>query len=193
MMYYMRDDEPVGVLNDFDLASVMNVGERTAAQKGLECAGTVSFMAMELLRFPNGEIGRRFRHDLESTTWCLAWQMANEISTKWYEGDFVSVRQFKAEFMSEHLSSDFKVEWLPYYGFLTICFEKWESYLRSMIVLVRSKGGVDEIKYRTEEHEKASEKDFLEPDIKEAKALKDVEIVEALEDLSWMDVSLVDA
>ena len=44
MMYYERDDgELVGVLNDFDLAAVMDVGERTPAKKGLERTGTREF------------------------------------------------------------------------------------------------------------------------------------------------------
>ena len=95
--------------------------------------------------------------------------------------------------MREYRRVHFKVEWWPCYDFLSACFQKWESHMRSMMNLVRSKGEDDEIKYRTEEDEKASDKEFLDPDIKVAKALKDIAIVEALEDLSWMDVILDDA
>ena len=68
MMYYEHDGKPVGVLNDFDLAAIMNIGKRTPPDQGLERTGTVQYMAVDLLDFPNGEISRRFRHDLESCT-----------------------------------------------------------------------------------------------------------------------------
>ena len=117
--------------------------------------------------------------------------MVKERSTGWYEGDFISIRQFRTVLMIKHLPADFKAEWLPYYRFLLACFRKWENHARSVLDLVRSNDEVDQFECRTEEDEKASDKDFLDPDTKVAKELKNVEIVEALKDLSWMDVILV--
>ena len=47
MMYYEHDGKPVGVLNDFDLAAIMNVGKRTPPNQGLERTGTAQYMAVD--------------------------------------------------------------------------------------------------------------------------------------------------
>ena len=116
-MYYMRDDtdEPVGVLNDFDLAAIMNIGERTPEKKGYERTGTLSFMALDLLDFPNGEIGRWFRHDLESTTWCLAWQMVVERPKAWYVGKVEDIRSSRTVLMERLDDTMVSSEWQAYF------------------------------------------------------------------------------
>ena len=77
-MYYEENGELYGVLNDFDLAAIMAVGERT---------GTLPFMAIDLLRYPNGHISRWFRHDLESCMWCLVWEALAKEREHWYSED----------------------------------------------------------------------------------------------------------
>ncbi len=61
------------ILNDFDLAAVMNPGDTSPQKRGFERMGTKPFMALELLRNAKGEVQRKYRHDLESFAWCLLW------------------------------------------------------------------------------------------------------------------------
>ena len=71
MMYYEQNGKKYGVLNDFDLAAIMTVGERTPKKEGFERTGTLPFMAIDLLRYPDGRY-----HVGSDTIWkrvCGAW------------------------------------------------------------------------------------------------------------------------
>jgi len=63
----------VGVLNDFDLASVMEPGATSPPKIGFRRTGTPLFMAVELLskEASRVEVPRLYRHDLESFAWVL--------------------------------------------------------------------------------------------------------------------------
>ncbi|ESK80715.1 other 1 protein kinase [Moniliophthora roreri MCA 2997] len=63
------------ILNDFDLATLMDPGTEVPDRKGYERTGTRPFMAMDLLNKEGvmGLIYRRYRHDLESFFWVLVW------------------------------------------------------------------------------------------------------------------------
>lgn len=62
-----------GVLNDFDLASV--VDPLRIVKTGFERTGTMPFMALDLLRGVGfeGKFPRHYRHDLESFCWVFIW------------------------------------------------------------------------------------------------------------------------
>ena len=64
-----------GILNDFDLASVMEPGTKTPPITGHRRTGTLVFMALELLKDEgiNGSVARRYYHELESFVWVLLW------------------------------------------------------------------------------------------------------------------------
>ena len=70
-MYYRDDNnEVIGVLNDYDLAS-----QKGDPPRGNQRTGTIPFMALDLLR-PDGQSGKVehvYRHDLESFIWVLVW------------------------------------------------------------------------------------------------------------------------
>ncbi|EEB97765.1 hypothetical protein MPER_02847 [Moniliophthora perniciosa FA553] len=71
----MQDpDTKCGILNDYDLASLFNVGE-TISRCGYRRTGTVPFMALELLTRKGwrGTVSRKYRHDLESFFWVFVW------------------------------------------------------------------------------------------------------------------------
>ncbi|KAF9225596.1 hypothetical protein BS17DRAFT_765428 [Gyrodon lividus] len=70
LMYYMTDEGVMGVLNDFDLASVRGDG-----RSGNERTGTIPFMAIELLREDgqSGRVDHIYRHDMESFIWVFIW------------------------------------------------------------------------------------------------------------------------
>jgi serine/threonine protein kinase len=69
----MKRDALVGVLNDFDLASIMDPGAKSLPQKGFRRTGTPLFMSVDLLSGEALSVGipRLYRHDLESFAWVL--------------------------------------------------------------------------------------------------------------------------
>jgi len=70
-----KEDNKHGVLNDFDLSTVMKPGDRNPNRQGLERTGTLPFMAVELLENEgfDGKVPRRYDHELESFAWVLVW------------------------------------------------------------------------------------------------------------------------
>ena len=70
-----KEDNKYGVLNDFDLSTIMQPGDRNPNRQGLERTGTLPFMAVELLHQKgfDGKIPRRYDHELESFVWVLVW------------------------------------------------------------------------------------------------------------------------
>ena len=59
----------VGVLNDFDLATIMKAGEKSPPGIGFRRTGTPLFLALDLLR--DEDRPRLYRHDFESFAWVL--------------------------------------------------------------------------------------------------------------------------
>jgi hypothetical protein len=70
-----KEDNKYGVLNDFDLSTIMKPGDQNPNRQGLERTGTLPFMALELLEDEgfDGKIPRRYHHELESFAWVLVW------------------------------------------------------------------------------------------------------------------------
>jgi hypothetical protein len=62
-----------GILNDFDLASIMDPGADSPSKIGHRRTGTSMFMPLELLTDPGvkGLVPRLYRHELESFAWVL--------------------------------------------------------------------------------------------------------------------------
>ncbi|PBK98535.1 hypothetical protein ARMGADRAFT_579930 [Armillaria gallica] len=85
------------ILNDFDLAAVMNPGDISAQKRGFERTGTKPFMALKLLWKAKGEVQRKYRHDLESFAWCLLWcAMAEPFPKKAIHGSLTDVYDSKS-------------------------------------------------------------------------------------------------
>jgi hypothetical protein len=70
-MWYEKDGKLIGVLNDYDLSSLVD----EPGPRGNECTGTVQFMVCDLLtkKGQRGEVKHLYCHDLESFVWCFAW------------------------------------------------------------------------------------------------------------------------
>jgi hypothetical protein len=70
-MWYRKNGQLIGVLNDYDLSSLAD----DPGPRGNERTGTVPFMALELLSpsAQRGEVKHLYRHDLESFMWVFAW------------------------------------------------------------------------------------------------------------------------
>ena len=70
--------DPVGVVNDFDLASWVN-----HSTTNNDRTGTIPFMAIDLLQGGlESRVPRLYRHDLESFSWVLAYVTAADIEYK---------------------------------------------------------------------------------------------------------------
>ena len=187
-MYYEQDGKKYGVLNDFDLAAIMAVGERTPKQ-GFERTGTLPFMAIDLLRFPNGQISRWFRHDLESCMWCLVWEALAKHREHWCSEDLTRISAEKSGMLSVLDNSCLKQEWRPYALFL----EYWTLSFRGRMdarrrLVSRLVADVEKIKVWQDADDKANDADLMRPDAKAGKDMMKIEGVEALEDLRWIEI-----
>ncbi|KAJ2912893.1 hypothetical protein MD484_g7522, partial [Candolleomyces efflorescens] len=111
---------PLGVLNDFDLAAIMEPGAESPSKAGLERTGTKPFMAVDLLMKPSEMIKHLYAHDLESMIWCMVWYL--EPQPDWTHGSLETVGRNKvasAMFFKAKESSEWAIEndaqdlWVP--------------------------------------------------------------------------------
>ncbi|KAF6747884.1 hypothetical protein DFP72DRAFT_1049961 [Ephemerocybe angulata] len=92
------------VLNDFDLAGVMNPGDESPPRKGHERTGTKPFMALDYMGHPDGSIPHVLRHDIEATLWSMAWYSYDrDRKWSWDVGSLLLVSQTKEWWLS-HLT-----------------------------------------------------------------------------------------
>ena len=188
MMYYEQDGKKYGVLNDFDLAAIMAVGERTPKKQGFERTGTLPFMAIDLLRYPNGQISRWFRHDLESCMWCLVWQALARKQEHWYGEELTRISAEKSDTLGLLDKSCLKPEWKPYYLFIVHWARSFRYREEARVGLTLSLDSNEEkIKVWQDADDKAIDADFLRPDAQAGKKMVKIEGVEALEDLRWIE------
>lgn len=117
------------IVNDFDLASVMNPGDKHARRRGLERTGTKPFMAVDLLKKSDGSVLRLCRHDLESVIWVLV-GLCFEDHT-WYEHTHQQVHMYKLAYLSwatrdvlpKNIKEKYTVLWTP----VTDIVDSWLS------------------------------------------------------------------
>lgn len=190
MMFYEEDGEKFGVLNDYDLAALMKPGDRCPNQSGWERTGTVPFMAIELLKHPNGELKRWYRYELESSAWCLAYHMLNERPKEWLNHDFAAVAKEKGDFLTSLSSHVYKPEWAPFEAFLNIWLKTWRSVRQERDDGIIGKK--DKIASRFEQDNKVLDDSYIRASTEEARevVIEGSEIIESLKDNSWVDVKL---
>ncbi|KAH7889059.1 hypothetical protein F5I97DRAFT_1828322 [Phlebopus sp. FC_14] len=106
LMYRIVNGKIVGVLNDFDLASL------GGGVTGTERTGTVPFMALDLLTEEalTGEVTHLYEHDAESFIWVLTWislrysngqPMKNKALDQWLIVDAVTCGEKKLAFLDK--------------------------------------------------------------------------------------------
>ena len=189
MMYYEQDGKKYGVLNDFDLAAIMAVGERTPKKQGFERTGTLPFMAIDLLRHSNGQISRWFRHDLESCMWCLVWEALARKQEHWYSDELTRISAEKSDTLGLLDKSCLKPEWKPYYLFIVHWARSFRYREDARVGLTLSLDSNEEkIKVWQDADDKANDADLMRPDAKAGKDMMKIEGVEALEDLRWIEI-----
>ena len=189
MMYYEQDGKKYGVLNYFDLAAIMAVGERTPKKQGFERTGTLPFMAIDLLRHSNGQISRWFRHDLESCMWCLVWQALARKQEHWYSEELTRITAEKSEMLNALDISHLKQEWEPFTLFLVHWAQSFRNRgdaHKSLTLIL--KDDEERIKIWQDADGKVIDADFMRPDAQAGKKMVKIEEVEALEDLRWIEI-----
>lgn len=132
-MYCANNSKLIGILNDFDLAAVMDPGKRCPPRTGYERTGTLAFMALDLLQYCDGEMSRWYRHDLESFTWVLYWEMFKFPYREWTEGTFSQVFSAKRSVMnavSQQLPN-LKLQWKLDLRFITSWFWSWINLIQT--------------------------------------------------------------
>jgi len=124
-----------GIINDFDLASVMEPGTNIPQKIGHRRTGTLVFMAMEMLKDENigGCVARRYHHELESFVWVLLWAGLSERDYRhkhilqWVDLTPMEVYKWKATWLVDlgYKLKEMKESESPYYALLQPCLRSW--------------------------------------------------------------------
>ncbi|KAI0781947.1 hypothetical protein C8Q75DRAFT_544618 [Abortiporus biennis] len=129
LMYYTVDNGVhMGVLNDFDLATIDRDGTASRPTGNLR-TGTQPFMAMDLLKEAGrkGDIPHLYRHDLESFIWLLVWYSAPKTETYGTPLDMNSWETSTAEYC-----------WKDKNAFWTNCREHRSDTQKELFLLARN-------------------------------------------------------
>jgi len=122
------------ILNDFDLAALMEPGSHSPHKTGFERTCTKPFMALQLLEenARKGLIPRRYRHELESFAWCFVWialcvqsgeDVISDSVSSWVSGSHRDVRDRKLGFLT-----DAKFALTPDYVEVESLLQSWMEY-----------------------------------------------------------------
>jgi serine/threonine protein kinase len=105
IMYHRNGDHVIGVLNDWDLATVLS----TFAPPNTDRTGTIPFMALQLLM--DKKVIHLFRHDAESFIWLFLWVCGcsdgtdKEVLVKpyktWRDLDMLACKKERGDFLSD--------------------------------------------------------------------------------------------
>lgn len=196
LMYTVRDDQYVGILNDFDLAAIMKPGKRNPEKIGWERTGSIGFMAMDLLKHSDGEQKRWYRHDVESFLWCLVWEVLEDPPDSWIEDGPAKVYSQKGTFCRDiaDLPTLIKPEWRFVLRFLT----NWVIRLREASIRVSRNASnsllenhiLTTIDISNQDDGKKEDSEHVRLITESAKNLKGSDDIPALNDMSWVGVEL---
>lgn len=192
-----------GVLNDFDLAAIMEIGDRSPKKAGFERTGTVPFMALDLLDYYNGQIRRWFRHDLEASTWCLVWQsllINKDEREKWYTGTFEAVSNHRRVLLSKYTREMIDEDWEPYFEAIDAWLSVWRAVHDGMAFEIKKlPKGASKFEARDKIDRESTDESFMRSSVEAVvKGIGEMtgdikpEMVDALADTSWIDVQLID-
>ena len=124
-----QDCKIIGILNDFDLAAIMEPGNPSPSKKGWERTGTLPFIALDLLKYHDGQCKRWYRHDLESSTWCFVYHIVTSDLNKWSEGTHDKICGAKLQFAYSTSTYGVYPAWADYWNFALDWIEKWTELL----------------------------------------------------------------
>lgn len=201
LMCTKRNGTVTGVLNDYDLAIVMDPGSRCPVSDGYERAGTTPFMALDLLDYREATLTRWYRHDLESFAWCLIWELLFSPPSSWSMGSVDRICESKRSFMysvGEHIE-DIRKEWMPYFYFTFTWFENmrvfsqsFDSKIVSLFLSTRKRQTDSEKLALIEaEHQTKEDKNIVRRILKSARGKGLGRDVDVIRDASWISVKLL--
>lgn len=196
LMCTERNGHIVGILNDFDLAGFMEPGARNPEKMGWERTGSIAFMSMDVLKHPDGEQRRWYRHDLESFAWCLLWVMMDKPPLSWLDDGLDDVRVQKGDLFNNvfPVKSNIKSVWS--FAKLFVC--NWiqslseTSIARNRMALQAAfvNDNDDEIEIYDSEDKKIQDPVHICLVLDAAKGMDGVADMPALRDTSWVVVVL---
>lgn len=199
-MYFETNGDLVGILNDYDLASVMEPGTCIPEIDGYERAGTKPFMSLDLLRNQSDPFRRRYRHDLESFAWRFLWEMQSK-TPRWTaetsEAEYARKAAYAAEIYGQ--VGDVKIEWLPSFLFIAAWFEGFLCFSKTMSQHMADTYGSgrelitkeERLAMRWKLEENMSDREHLRPVIEAARAVRCAEDLEVIRDTSWLDLEVL--
>lgn len=200
LMYFETDSDMIGVLNDYDLASVMEPGARTPEMNGYERVGTKPFIALDLLHNQEDLVRRRYHHDLESFAWRFLWEMLQE-TPRWAAETSEVEYERKMSYVSQIGSQIvyIKKEWRPYFKFIFKWFRNCLEFADNIVCCMATiyldgpgfKTKEEKLAFRSELEEETSDRERLQPVVEAAKAVVCNTELEVIRDTSWLDVRLL--
>ena len=163
-----QDCKIIGILHDFNLAMIMGPRNHNPSKMGWERTGTLPFMALDLLKYHDGQCKRRYRHDLESSAWCFAFLISTTNLSTWFNGSHDEICRAKLSF--RHYMSKYKTHavWEDYRKFALEWIEKWLDLDALRDKVIRDLNDEDQIAKFTEEDMKTKDKAYIEDAVKEA-------------------------
>ena len=173
MMSDYPDNKITGNLNDFDFRGITNSKDCVPSRRGWERTGTSAFMALELLKYCDGQLKRWYRYDLESSAWCFAYLILATDLSAWFNGTHVEIRHAKLSFSFESSTYEIHPIWADYMFFTYDWVRRWTTLdgLRNKLVeFIFDKG--EQIAKLSEEELKVADDVHMKAAIDKASKLK---------------------
>ena len=194
MADYVKHSKIIGILNDFDLAAKMEPGDRNPTRKGWERTGTLPFMALDLLKYHDGQFKRWYRHDLESSAWCFVYLiLASDLST-WRNGTHEEIFSAKLTFCQFTSAYETRPVWADYKVFANTWVRGWmalDGLRNELVETILDKS--EQIAKLTEEELKVADVVHIKDAIAKASKLNGSTGLEVFETANeWINVTLLE-
>lgn len=196
-----RKGDMIGVLNDYDMAIVMEPGSRNPESDGRERCGTTPFMALDLLNYRDGKLTRWYRHDLESFAWCLLHNVLDPPPSSWTEEslDAMCTSRRSIMFRVSGYLLEAKEEWMLYSMFVITWFNNVRDSLRSFEVSGRKLylstkkllSDAEKVALRDAVDTSKEDMDYVEFVLNTALKHNGRECKDLMNDTSWISVELL--
>ena len=173
MMSDYPDSKIIENLNDFNFEGIAKSKNCIPSRRGWERTGTSAFMALELLKYRDGQLKRWYRYDLESSAWCFAYLILATDLSAWFNGTHVKIRHAKLSFAYDSSTYEIHPIWADYRIFTYAWVRKWIRLTESrneLLDTIVDKG--EQIEKLTEEDSKVADAVYMKDVIDEASKLE---------------------
>ena len=150
-------------------------------------------MSLDLLKYFDGQIKRWYRHDLESSAWCLAFHMLTSGPTEWL-ATHNTVYNVKVAFKQKSAAYSWKSVWADYEDFVLDWIGKWsalDSHRNDIIRRLKGLKEEEKLAKLAEEDAKVEDKVYIKEAIDAASKLEGSVGLEVFESADiWINVTL---